>query len=118
MRKKAIAGQDFGELAKQYSDDESKSQGGELGYFAPDEIMDKILEAAKNLKPGQISEVVQSSHGFHVLKLEAHDVPGPKPLALVKEEIRSKLIDQTARQRLEHWVETDLVKQHYVETMY
>lgn len=118
VRKKAAAGGDFATLAKQYSDDESRNQGGELGSFKPDEIMDKILAAVKDLKPGQISEVVQSSHGFHVLKLEDHQLPGPRPLELMKSQIRAKLVDEHAKTTLEHWVETELIKQHYVETMY
>ncbi len=41
--KKAAAGEDFAALARRYSDDDSKAQGGELGVFAPDDIMDEIL---------------------------------------------------------------------------
>jgi len=117
-RKKALAGEDFGDLAKRYSDDESKSQGGELGVFGPDDIMDEILAAIKTLQPGQISEVVRSKHGFHVIKVEEHEVPGVRPLAVVKEDIRNHLVDQQTRARLESWVETELVKQHDVETLY
>jgi peptidyl-prolyl cis-trans isomerase SurA len=117
-RKKAVAGEDFGALAKQYSDDESKSQGGELGVFGPEDIMDEVLVAIKNLQPGQISELVQSKHGFHIIKVEQHDVPGVKPLAVVKEDIRNRLVDQQTRGRLQSWVETELIKQHDVETMY
>jgi len=116
--KKAAAGEDFAELAKRYSDDESKAQGGELGVFGPDDIMDEILAAIKNLQPGQVSEVVRSKHGFHIVKVEQHAVPGVKPLPVVKEDIRNHLVDQQTRGRLESWVETELVKQHDVETMY
>ena len=115
VHKKAAAGQDFGELARQYSDDESKAQGGELGSFVPSDVMDEILAAIKNLKPGDISPVVKTSHGFHILKVEEHDVPGPKPLPLVKEDIRNLLVDQQTKARLQQWVEKDLIKQHYVE---
>lgn len=118
VRKKALAGTDFGTLAKDYSEDESRDKGGELGYFKPDDIMDKILAAVKDLKPGQVSEIVQSSHGFHLLQLEEHQLPGPRPLSMVKDQIRAKLIDEQAKAGLEHWVETELIKQHYVETMY
>ena len=117
-RKKAAAGEDFGDLAKHYSDDESKAQGGELGSFGPEDIMDEILAAIKNLQTGQVSEVIRSKHGFHVIKVEQHDVPGLKPLPVVKEDIRNRLVDQQTRGRLQSWVETELVKQHDVETMY
>ncbi|HLX38510.1 MAG TPA: peptidylprolyl isomerase [Candidatus Binataceae bacterium] len=118
VRKKAIAGEDFAELAKHYSDDDSKAQGGELGVFAPDDIMDEILTAIKNVPPGGISDVVRTKHGFHLIKVEQHEVPGLKPLIVVKEDIRNKLVDQQIRSRLNNWVETDLVKQHDVETLY
>ncbi len=118
LDKRARAGQDFAALAHENSDDASREQGGELGDFAPGEVMDKIFDAVKGLKPGQVSGVVRTQHGFHILKLEAHEVPGPKPFAEVKEEIRNKLTDEAARMRMQSWVERDLVKQHYVETMY
>jgi peptidyl-prolyl cis-trans isomerase SurA len=117
-RKKASAGEDFAELAKRYSDDDSKAQGGELGVFAPDDIMDEILAAIRNVPPGQVSEVVRTKHGFHIIKVEQHELPGLKPLAVVKEDIRNHLVDEQTHGRLENWVETDLVKQHDVETLY
>lgn len=117
-RKKASAGEDFGDLARRYSDDESKAQGGELGVFAPDDIMDEVLAGIKNLQPGQVSEVIRTKHGFHIIKVEGHMVPGVRPFALVKEDIRNHLVDEQTRGRLENWVETELVKQHDVETLY
>ncbi len=116
--KKAVAGEDFAGLAKRYSDDDTKSQGGELGIFAPDDIMDEILAAIKNLQPGQISDVVRSKNGFHIIKVEQHAVAGLRPLAAVKEDIRNHLVDEQTRARLQSWVETELVKQHDVETLY
>ncbi len=118
VRKKATGGEDFHSLAERYSDDDSKAQGGELGVFGPDDIMDEILAGIKNLQPGQISQVIRTKHGFHIVKVEEHAVPGVKPLPVVKEDIRNHLVDQQTRARLESWVETDLVKQHDVETMY
>jgi peptidyl-prolyl cis-trans isomerase SurA len=116
--KRAVAGEDFGELAKRYSDDESKSQGGELGSFAPDDIMDEVLAGIRNVQPGQVSDVIRSKHGFHIIKVEQHEVPGLKPVAVVKEDIRNRLVDEQTRGRLASWVETELIKQHDVETLY
>lgn len=118
LRKEALAGQDFSRLAEQYSDDASKTKGGELGDFAPGEIMDQVLNAVKNLKPGEISKVVRTRYGFHVLKLEDHQVPGPMPFKDVEREIRNGLLDQMTQARVQKWVDTQLVKQHYVETLY
>ena len=118
VRKRAAGGEDFSELAAQFSDDDSKKNGGELGYFAPDEILDQIRDALKGLKPGDITQAVQTSHGFHIVKLEEHDLPGPKPLAEVKDEIREKLTDEKAKDHFAQFIDQDLVKNHHVETFY
>jgi parvulin-like peptidyl-prolyl isomerase len=118
IRARAAKGDDFADLARVYSDDDSKSNGGELGWFAPSDVMDQILAAVKPLKPGEISAPVRTSHGIHLVKLEEHEVPGVVPLSEVKAQIRSQLVDQQSSTQLEKWIESDLVKQHYVETMY
>jgi len=118
IRKAALSGVDFSDLARKYSDDVSKNNGGELGWFGPQDIMDQVYSAVKNLKPGDVAPVVHTNHGFHVLKLEDHQVPGVRPLEEVKGEIRNQLINERANSQLQSWVETDLVKQHDVETFY
>jgi len=118
IRARAAKGEDFNDLARKYSDDDSKSNGGELGWFEPSDVMDQILAAVKPLKPGQISSTIRTSHGFHIVKLEDHEVPGVRPLSEVKAQIRAALIDQQSSAQLQTWIESDLVKQHYVETMY
>ena len=115
---RAAKGEDFNDLARKYSDDDSKSSGGELGWFEPSDVMDQILAGVKPLKPGQISPTIRTSHGFHIVKLEDHEVPGVRPLSEVKAAIRGALIDQQSSTQLQTWIESDLVKQHYVETMY
>ena len=114
----AAKGDDFNDLARKYSDDDSRSNGGELGWFEPSDVMDQILAGVKPLKPGQISPVIRTSHGFHIVKLEDHELPGVRPLSDVKAQIRSALIDQQSSTQLQTWIDSDLVKQHYVETMY
>jgi parvulin-like peptidyl-prolyl isomerase len=118
VRKRAASGEDFAALALQFSDDDSKSKGGELGYFAPDEIMDQIRTAVTGLQTGEVSQVIQTSHGFHILKVEEHQLPGPKPLADVQDDIRDKLTDAKAKENFLKFIDEDLVKNHHVESFY
>jgi peptidyl-prolyl cis-trans isomerase SurA len=114
--KLAIKGQDFGDLARQYSDDDSKTKGGELGTFNPNELNDDIAAGIKNVKVGDVSKVIRTKFGFHLLKVEEHEIPGTVPLADVKAMIREKLQSEKSKDDLQKWVDQDLIKEHYVET--
>ena len=116
IRKQLAAGADFGQLARQYSDDDSKSQGGELGEFSRGDMIDAIQNAIDQMKVGEISQPIRTDHGFHIIKLEAHEQAGTKPFSEVAGDIREKLISQKAQAQFANWVDDDLVKQHYIET--
>ncbi|HTT74679.1 MAG TPA: peptidylprolyl isomerase [Candidatus Binataceae bacterium] len=117
VRKQAVKGADFGTLALQYSDDDSKTKGGELGWFLPSNLNDQVEAGIKNLKVGGISNLIRTKYGFHIIKVEEHQVPGVEPLSQVRSEIRNKIQSEQARGDFEKWVDTDLAKQHYVETL-
>jgi foldase protein PrsA len=71
MLQRVKAGENFNELAKQNSKDPTaKENGGELGYFKHGDMVEPFEKAAFALKPGQISEVVQTDFGFHIIKVE------------------------------------------------
>jgi peptidyl-prolyl cis-trans isomerase D len=85
---KVKAGDDFAELAKQHSKDPgSASNGGDLGFFSKGEMVPAFEETAYALKEGEISELVETPFGFHIIKLTAIQGGAVKPLAEVKNEI-------------------------------
>ncbi len=68
VRAKAAKGADFAELASEYSDDSSASKGGDLGSFGKTSMVKPFADAAFALKVGDVSEVVESEFGFHVIQ--------------------------------------------------
>ncbi len=85
------AGGDFAELAKKYSEDEqSATQGGDLDYFARGRMVKEFEDVAFSLEPGQVSDLVKSQFGFHIIK-----VVDKKPAATrTLEEVRPQIVDQ------------------------
>lgn len=68
-RAEAAASAEFARVAASYSDAQDALQGGVLGWRSADRLPEMFAEALVRLKPGEVSEVLQSSAGFHVLKL-------------------------------------------------
>lgn len=83
------AGADFAKLAQERSADTgSASKGGDLGFFARGRMVPEFDEAAFALqKPGELSGVVESKFGFHILKLDARKPAGMKPFDEVRDEL-------------------------------
>tara|TARA_R110002073_G_scaffold211873_1_gene372255 strand:+ start:1455 stop:2441 length:987 start_codon:yes stop_codon:yes gene_type:complete len=86
------AGEDFGELAKEYSDDGSAASGGELGFFQRGKMVPPFEEAAFALQqPGDVSEPVESAFGYHIIVLRDRKPAGLVPFAEVKDRIAESL---------------------------
>ena len=95
LNKIKVAGEDFAEVAKTYGQDASAAEGGLLGYYAYDttELYADFMAPVKALKEGEISDVVQSTAGYHIIKVtdvKAEDVQ--QPLEDVKETISATLL--------------------------
>jgi peptidyl-prolyl cis-trans isomerase D len=88
------AGEDFADLARQYSEDPgSGAKGGDLGYNARGRMVPEFDDAMFALTPGQISEIVQTQYGFHIIKLEGFREGNVSP-----EEAAPEIADQLYRE--------------------
>jgi len=89
-------GEPFEKVAQQMSQDESSgSQGGDLGWFGQGQMVPAFDTAAFSLKPGQLSDVIQTQYGYHVIKLEETRMGEGQPYNdQLKEQIRQYLAQQ------------------------
>lgn len=97
LQQRAAAGEDFAQLAQQYSQDGSASSGGDLGYFGRGRMVAPFEEAAFQLQPGEVSPVVETPFGYHVIRLEDRRQP---ELGEQQEDFRQYLV-QRAQQEAE-----------------
>jgi peptidyl-prolyl cis-trans isomerase D len=105
--KKAKAGDDFAALAKQFSEDDSnKDRGGDLDYFGKGRMVPEFEAAAFALKNGEISDLVKSQFGYHIIKMVDNQPEVVRPLEAVREEIVDQLRWQKAQQDAEAQAKT------------
>ncbi|MCF8028105.1 MAG: peptidylprolyl isomerase [Desulfobacteraceae bacterium] len=106
VEKKLQSGQEFSELAKEYSDCQSSEKGGDLGYFRRGQMVESFDEAAFALEPGEVSEIVESRFGYHLIKSEDKKPADTKSFDEVKESVREKLRQEKIMQDLEPYIES------------
>lgn len=70
IQKQLKGGADFGELAKQYSDCPSKERSGDLGFFPRGQMVKPFDQAVFKMMPGDVSDIVETEFGYHLIKLE------------------------------------------------
>ena len=98
LAKKAKAGADFAELAKKFSQDDSNaSKGGDLDFFGRGAMVPEFDQVAFALQPGQVSDVVKTSFGYHVIKLTEKRAASQRRLAEVQPQIEDQIKWQRAQ---------------------
>ena len=112
--KKIHAGNDFAELAKIYSEDVSAHLGGDVGIIEQGMMVPAFEEVAFRLKAGEVSNIVTTRYGLHIIKCE-ETFPGfSKPLNQVSEEIGRLLRSQNEKKAYQKWVK-NLKENAYIE---
>ncbi|MFC5465313.1 peptidylprolyl isomerase [Lederbergia graminis] len=105
VKEKVDAGEDFAELAKEYSTDPgSKDNGGDLGYFGKGKMVKEFEEAAFALDVDGISDIVKSEHGYHIIKVTGKKEAKEAVFEDVKEEIKETLFNKELQTEYPTWL--------------
>jgi len=91
LRKQLVKGADFAKTAGENSDCPSKSKGGNLGTFERGRMVKEFDDAAFSQKVGEIGPVIETSFGFHIIRVEAHNPASAKSFDEVKDQIKKHL---------------------------
>jgi len=101
-------------LAKKYSKGPEASEGGLLGWFKPKELLPELEEVGFKLKTGDISDLIRSPAGFHIIRVLERKGGEPRPFAEVQFKIREEMSQDEAEKKFQEWVK-DLRAKAYVE---
>lgn len=98
---KLKSGGDFGELARQYSKDPSMQNGGDIGYFTKGQLLPEIESAVFELKIGEISDLIRTQIGYHIIKLTDRIEPHVAELSEVRKKIEKELNNKAQKDTFE-----------------
>ena len=110
IRQKIKAGDDFAELAKEFSQGPSSARGGDLGYFRRGQMVKPFEDAAFALEPDAVSDIVETPFGYHLIKL--HDRKPERIISYpeVKDKLNQYMKQEKTKQEVERYIQK--LKQH------
>jgi len=112
LHKRIMEGESFDSLIVKYSQGPAAAQGGDVGFVGRGTIIPEVDVVAFSLPVGQVSEVIESSVGFHIIQVVDKKGAGLKPLAAVLEEIKTKIEDEKLDKKYDEWIASVRAKSH------
>lgn len=106
LAKKAKGGADFAQLARDNSSDGSAANGGDLGPMRRGQTVANFDKALFSMQPGQISDVVDTEFGFHIIKVTEKTPPSTVPFEQVSPRIRDFLTEQQKQEKAQAFIES------------
>jgi peptidyl-prolyl cis-trans isomerase C len=108
IQKKIKNGKNFAELAREHSACPSgKRSGGDLGWFGRGSMVPPFDQAAFSLKSGEMSDIVETKFGYHIIKLEDKHDPGIIPLVDVKDDLKKEMEQNARGEIFMKWLEKE-----------
>lgn len=114
IRKRLLAGEPFDALSARYSQGPAAAAGGDIGFIEKGMILHEVEEAAFSLPLQQISDVIESTAGFHIILVIDRRGGGIKSIESVREEIRMKVEQEKLEKKFTEWLE-DLRSKSHIE---
>ncbi|MEK7374318.1 MAG: peptidylprolyl isomerase [Thermodesulfobacteriota bacterium] len=105
IHRRLMNGEPFDQLSAKYSEGPAAATGGDIGYIERGMIIPEVEDVAFKLSLQQISGVIESSVGFHIIQVIDHRGAGIKGIESVREEIREKIDREKMEKKFEEWLE-------------
>lgn len=97
-------GGDFAAIASEVSDDLTRIKGGDIGYFHEGQALPEFEEVLQKMKSGEISNVIETIYGYHIIRLTDKREPRQMPLAELRDKIRADLAESDQKRLNDTWM--------------
>jgi peptidyl-prolyl cis-trans isomerase SurA len=114
IHKRLIDGESFDLIAAQFSHGPSAATGGDIGFLEKGAMLPEVDAVAFRLAKDEISKIIVSPVGFHIIKVMDRRGAGVKPIGIIREEIKAKLEEEKMEKSYEEWM-VDLHKRSHIE---
>jgi len=105
LHERILKGESFEMLASQYSKEPAAAQGGDIGFVERGAIMPNVEKVAFEMPVGQVSDVIETESGFHIVMVVDKRGEGLKSMSEVRNEIRAKIENEKATKKYDEWID-------------